>query len=153
MKFNWSAIRSGGLIIVLIAVPLAGMEYIESRNEEKQAHRIGEILLESADKLNAGLPKMIDNDTRLDSAKAGPGKKMTYSYTYPEYAAGDFDVAQTRDFLLKKTRHSYCTDPDNRFLLEEGVTLDFVYFLNDGKEVINFEIPAYSCTEADNSSK
>jgi hypothetical protein len=48
-------------------------------------------LVKLAEDLNQQLPMMVDQGTRLDFTRGGPGKQFTYSYTLMEHRAADFD--------------------------------------------------------------
>ncbi|HEV7403757.1 MAG TPA: hypothetical protein VGO11_12550, partial [Chthoniobacteraceae bacterium] len=50
---------------------------------------IEQLLERTAVELNKGLPKMADQETRLDSASTGPNKTLIYHYTLVNLRAAD----------------------------------------------------------------
>lgn len=97
-------------------------------------------LAEASAKMNARLPMQLDKDTRLDTTLAGPGNRMTYSYTLINLSAeqGDGDIVSKvmRPIIL----NGYKTDPQFAVFREHGTEMHLVYRDKDGKFVTRIVI-------------
>lgn len=97
------------------------------------------------DELNSQLPATVDRNTRLDTAKAGPDRHITYYYTITTHDVSSLDVNKLRATLIPTSRNKLCTSPNTRALLDAKVT--YVYHYNDrsGKFVTRFETSRHDC--------
>jgi hypothetical protein len=90
----WQKILSVlGLVVVLVAMAIGGTfgkligksAFGPSKPTPQQMEQaLSEGLQKGAQQINARGPTMVDKDTRMDSASAGPGARMTYHYTFLE---------------------------------------------------------------------
>lgn len=120
-------------------------------SETEKARLIEEGLIqgftEMAEEFNAKGPTMMDEHTRLDSTRVGPGARISYFYSLPKYASSDF---ANMDFLAQVgpeiTRGS-CGDADIRQTLEQGASYSFIYSGNDGVEIGRVDLSLDACAQ------
>ena len=97
------------------------------------------------DDLNSRLPATVDRNTRLDTARAGPGLRITYYYTITTHEVSALDVGRLRAALIPTSRKKACTAPDTRALLDAKVTYAYHYNDRNGHFVTRFEISRADC--------
>lgn len=122
-------------VISLIAALIGGVvgksvvqEYFASRREAKI-----EAALHAAEaQINSSVPKMVDAATRLDGAKAGPGKRLVYLYTLIEHKASDIDMPRWRNQVAPGIRKNIKAASGMRYLFELGTVVTYRYSGNDG---------------------
>ena len=96
-------------------------------------------LAATASQINATLPMMVDQNTRLDTTIAMPGQKFCYVYTIvnmdPMPASDDIEAIM-RPLLL----NNYRTAPEMQELRDANVTLVYKYRDEQGRQLSTFEI-------------
>jgi hypothetical protein len=97
------------------------------------------------DDLNSNLPATIDRNTRLDTAKAGPNRRITYYYTITTHDVSGLDVNKLRATLIPASRNKLCTSPNTRALLDAKVVYVYHYSDRSGRFVTNFETALDNC--------
>lgn len=92
-------------------------------------------LLVVANEVTRTAPKMIDADTRLDGAVAGPGLSFTYLFSLPNVASTDVAPSAFND-TMPLVRKSACGSRDIKELFfDNSVTVNYLYRGSDGKEI------------------
>jgi hypothetical protein len=106
--------------------------------------RGNDYLVKMADSMRQHLPKMLNPQTRWDSVVAGPGEKLTYSYTLVNYASGNIDRGAISDSLsdLKK---EYCASPFGKEMIERGASVEYIYRGKDGRPITELRLTAIEC--------
>lgn len=97
------------------------------------------------DDLNSNLPATVDRNTRLDTARAGPDRRITYYYTITTHDVSALDVNRLRAALIPASRNKACTAPDTRTLLDTKVIYAYHYTDRNGHFVTRFEISRDDC--------
>lgn len=96
-------------------------------------------LVAIATSINAQLPVMIDEHTRLESATALPGPEFKYEYTII-----GMERPPRRDQIVRvarpKIKERYRTAEDLKRMRELGVTLVYSYSDPHGDQVAKFEV-------------
>jgi hypothetical protein len=135
------------LAAILAALSLSGC----GDREAEEAKRTEEALIKGftqvADEFNAKGPTMMDEHTRLDSTKVGPGARISYFYSLPKYASADF---ADMDFLAEvspEIKKGTCNDADIKKTLEQGATYSFIYSGNDGVEIARLDLTQDVCAQ------
>ncbi len=95
--------------------------------------------------LNRSLPRQVDAETRLDQVSAGPGPRLTYSYTLIHRAGVSVDVEQFNAGMQPQLRRSVCSQSNMAGLLRAGVSLAYSYRGSDGKFVSLIEVSPQHC--------
>jgi protein TonB len=96
-------------------------------------------------KINPTLPRMIDEETRLDTSAAGPGKVFTYFYTLISHASSDFDAKEFSEAIAPDMKKDACSDKNVHRLLQDGVVINYVFRGNDGKEIARLATTFADC--------
>ena len=113
-----------------------------SNSTRALAKRLSEI----AGQANQAAPANIDEDTRLDGAKAGPGLKLTTTYTLVNSESQGINSTTFEAKLGPVIRKASCTNPDLRPLIDRGVVVVLEYRGNDGNPIETMSIGRDTCT-------
>jgi hypothetical protein len=82
--------------------------------------------------INANVPKMVDEATRLDSASAGPGRRLTYNLTLISMKAQAIDRVAWKQNVVPTIRTNMAQTKGMHTLLAPGVTVASRYSSSDG---------------------
>ena len=102
-------------------------------------------LSEIAGQANGAAPADIDENTRLDGAKAGPGLKLTTTYTLVNADKEGVDSSTFEAKLGPVVKRGSCTNPDLRPLINMGVIVILEYRGNDGKPIGTINVTRDTC--------
>ena len=105
-------------------------------------------LTRAANDVNASTPRMIDDITRLDGARAGPGTRFTYEYTLTNIHASLLSAASLdtlRRRLSADVRRTVCRGAALQPLLRVGVAIRFRYRDRDGQELTLTSVSSADC--------
>jgi hypothetical protein len=120
-----------GTIVVAVLVGTVGKGYRDGRKGTK----VEEALVVAERQVNAMAPKMIDDATRLDGAKAGPGKKFTYTYTLVSMKAAEVDAASWKQKVVPTVRKNMRETEGMKSLFQAGTTVHYKYLGKDGAPI------------------
>ena len=98
-----------------------------------------------AGQANGAAPAAVDSDTRLDGAKAGPGLKLTTTYTLVNAESQGVDSTTFATKLAPTIKAGSCSNPDLRPLINQGVLVVLEYRGNDGKPIATLNINRETC--------
>jgi hypothetical protein len=104
-----------------------------------------------ADRINAAGPTMVDEETRLDRATAGPGALLTYHYTFPNYSARDIDPDAIESTTFLSVKNSVCASDEMLPSLQYGGMYAYHYSGNDGVRIGGFTVSKDDCDLSENS--
>jgi hypothetical protein len=102
-------------------------------------------LSEIAGQANQAAPADIDANTRLDGAKAGPGLRLTTTYTLVNAEADGINSTTFEAKLTPVVRNASCKNPELRPLIDQGVVVVLEYRGNDGKPIGTVSINRDTC--------
>jgi hypothetical protein len=102
-------------------------------------------LAEIAGQANAAAPADVDANTRLEGAKAGPGLRLTTTYTLVNAASEGVNSATFEAKLGPMIREGSCKNPDLRPLIDRGVVVVLDYLGNDGNRIGTMSIDREAC--------
>jgi hypothetical protein len=114
-------LRYAGPAMVLCSLILAASSFATEKNDIQKI----------ADAINAITPKMIDSDTRLDGAVAGPGKRLTYNSTLVALKADQINRTAWEKEVVPRIRASILGNPNTSKVQKEGITIVSRYFSSD----------------------
>ena len=102
-------------------------------------------LSEIAGQANQAAPADIDANTRLDGVKAGPGLRLTSTYTLlnPESEGISSETFGTK--LTPIVTEASCKNPDLRPLINQGVVVVLEYRGSDGNPIGTLSVNRDSC--------
>ena len=125
--------------------PLATRVRSRDAKNEDIARGLTHGFKQAAETINQGTPTMVDDETRLDRATAGPGAILTYHYTFPNYASDAVDSAWINSQLRESVTSSVCKSEGMKPALEYGGKYIYSYSGNDQKVVGSFQITRKDC--------
>jgi hypothetical protein len=102
-------------------------------------------LAEIAGQANQAAPAEVDANTRLDGARAGPGLRLTSTYTLlnPESEGISSTTFETK--LSPVVKEASCKNPDLRPLIDQGVVVVLEYRGKDGNPIGTLSINRDTC--------
>jgi hypothetical protein len=102
-------------------------------------------LAEIAGQANQAAPADVDANTRLDGARAGPGLRLTSTYTLlnPESEGISSTTFETK--LSPVVKEASCKNPDLRPLIDQGVVVVLEYRGKDGNPIGTLSINRDTC--------
>jgi hypothetical protein len=144
--------KQPGCLIVVFAALVVGCSAKDSQtaksNGSKQFNSVASIkrrLAEIAGQANGAAPAEIDPNTRLDGAKAGPGLKLTTTYTLVNAESDGINSSTFEPKLGPLIKTGSCQNPDLRPLIDQGVLVVLEYRGNDGKPIGTLNINRDTC--------
>jgi hypothetical protein len=145
------ALKVIGTVLVAAVAVGTGIFIVRELPGYKQ-HKTSEVeskLIESfelaAEQINGHVPKMIDNDTRLDKASVGPGPRLTYHYTLPNRKSGEVDADLMLSILKPDVATKVCGHEDMKTTLQYGGIYTYSYSGNDNVAILTFDIANQDC--------
>ncbi len=84
-------------------------------------------LFRAADQFNSSCPRMVDRDTRLDSAVFIPANIFRYDYTLVNYSAGQVDGEALAGYLRPRIIANVSRNPEMKVQRDQRVTMVFYY--------------------------
>ena len=98
-----------------------------------------------AGQANQASPAAVDPDTRLDGAKAGPGLKLTTTYTLVNSEANGDTSATFESKLAPVIRKNSCENPELRPLIDQGVVVVLEYHGGKGEPIGTVSVNRAAC--------
>jgi len=102
-------------------------------------------LSEIAGQANQAAPATVDANTRLEGAKAGPGLKLTSTYTLLDPESEGINATTFETKLTPIVKKGSCENSDLRPLIDQGVLVVLEYRGNDGKPIGTVSINRDTC--------
>jgi hypothetical protein len=102
-------------------------------------------LAEIAGQANQAAPANIDPNTRLDGARAGPGLRLTTTYTLVNAESDGINSTTFAAKLIPVVKTASCKNPDLRPLIDQGVVVVLEYRGNDGNPIGTLSINRDTC--------
>lgn len=102
-------------------------------------------LAEIAGQANGAAPAVLDPDTRLDGARAGPGLKLTVMYTLVNAESKGVDSTTFEAKLIPTIKENGCANPDLRPLIDQGVVVVLEYRGKQGEPIGTVNLNRGTC--------
>lgn len=115
------------------STPLQSVQSLEKR------------LAEIAGQANQAAPANIDPDTRLDGVRAGPGLRLTSTYTLVNPESNGVNSTTFETKLTPMIKKASCENPELRPLIDQGVVVDLEYRGNQGNPIGMIRINRETC--------
>lgn len=106
---------------------------------------VEQALIKVCDQINKQLPMAVDKETRWDNMTPGPGRRLTYSYTFVNTAARDVDANYFLQAQTQQLRRGVCSSKDMEIFLKNAVTIAYSYRSRDGIHIGEIEITPRDC--------
>ena len=121
-----------------------------SREDPQQAAKIrnlaiGRRLSEIAAQANQAAPADIDPNTRLEGVKAGPGLRLTSTYTLLNPDSQGIDSTNFQTKLAPVVKEGSCKNPELGPLINRGVVVVLEYRGTDGKPMGTVSVDQSTC--------
>src|SRR5580692_11358090 len=129
--------------MVLLALVACGAKNPQAAKPDARA--IERRLAQIAGQANQAAPAAVDANTRLDGAKAGPGLKLTTTYTLVNAESQGVDSTTFETKLAPTIKTASCGNPDLRPLINQGVLVVLEYRASDGKPIATLNIDRNTC--------
>lgn len=98
-----------------------------------------------AQQLNQQLPMMIDKDTRGDRVSVGPGARLTYHYTFPNFTSRDVDQISIQAYMREEVKKNLCANEKMKSSIQYGAIYGYTFVGSDNVEIVRFEIDRNDC--------
>jgi hypothetical protein len=102
-------------------------------------------LAQVAGQANGAAPAVVDPNTRLDGARAGPGLRLTVMYTLVNAESNGVDSATFEPLLTPTIKENGCANPDLRPLIDQGVVVVLEYRGKQGDPIGTVNINRGTC--------
>jgi hypothetical protein len=102
-------------------------------------------LAEIAGQANGAAPAAVDPDTRLDGARAGPGLRLTVTYTLVNAESNGVDSTTFEAKLTPTIKEGSCANSDLRPLIDQGVVVVLEYRGKQGNPIGTVNINRETC--------
>lgn len=102
-------------------------------------------LAQIAGQANGAAPAVVDPNTRLDGARAGPGLRLTVMYTLVHAESNGVDSATFEPLLTPTIKENGCTNPELRPLIDQGVVVVLEYRGKQGDPIGTVNIDRGTC--------
>jgi Zn-dependent protease with chaperone function/Tfp pilus assembly major pilin PilA len=117
----------------------------EFNDRPATSRSIEDEILAAANEVTRNGPKMVDADTRLDGAVAGPGLRFTFLYTLPniestQVAPGVFDTT-----FAPTVKNSACASSQLKPFFDNNVSVIYDYRGKDGSRIGVVEVNRIKC--------
>lgn len=139
MKFR---MHVGGLAMVCATLTACDMKGSTQFNAALTLQRR---LAEIAGQANGAAPAAVDPDTRLDGARAGPGLRLTVTYTLVNAESNGIDSTTFEAKLTPTIKEGSCANPDLRPLIDQGVVVVLEYRGKQGNPIGTININRETC--------
>jgi hypothetical protein len=106
---------------------------------------VDDALVKVSAQMNKKMPIAVDQDTRLDSVSAEPGKHLTYHYTLVSVSSSDVDQAKFNKLIKPQLKTRLCESVEMKKFLKNGVTISYLYRGNDGHLIGGAEFSPSDC--------
>jgi hypothetical protein len=134
---------------VYLGIVLAALAACSGEDPQQAAKlktlALGRRLSEIAAQANMAAPADIDPNTRLEGVKAGPGLKLTSTYTLLNPESQGIDSTNFETKLVPVVKEGSCKNPDLGPLINQGVVVVLEYRGNDGKPMGTVSIDRNTC--------
>lgn len=105
----------------------------------QRSNSVEEKLVQTSKNLNARLPLNVDSETRWDTTVPGPGKCLTYCYTFVNASKGQINPDEVAAKAKAKLLLAYRTSPDMKLFRDNRVTVRFTFKDKLGETVASVE--------------
>jgi hypothetical protein len=132
--------------MVFVALVACGAQDPQTQKPQPNSTRsLERRLAEIAGQANQAAPASIDPDTRLDGVKAGPGLRLTSTYTLVNPESEGISSTTFEAKLTPVVTQGSCKNPDLRPLIDQGVVVVLEYRGLDGNPIGTVSINRDTC--------
>jgi hypothetical protein len=99
----------------------------------------------AAKEINQKCPMMLDDETRIDKVTVGPGTRIVYHHTFPNYNSDEIDGNLIRTDLRDQVIRKVCSNEKMEKSIRYGGIYVYSYCAKDNVEIARFEIDRNDC--------
>jgi hypothetical protein len=140
--------RLGCWVVLVAALAACGQDAEQTKKLQSLTRRLAEI----AGQANQAAPALVDPDTRLDGARAGPGLKLTSMYTLVNAESNGVSSTTFEAKLAPTVKSASCNNPELRPLIDQGVLVVLEYRGNQGNPIGTISLDRDVCVALPPSS-
>jgi hypothetical protein len=129
----------------LVFTALAACGGPDPQAQKMQVLAVERRLSEIAAQANQAAPADIDPNTRLENVKAGPGLRLTSTYTLLNPDAEGINSTTFVTKLTPMVKEGSCKNPDLGPLINRGVVVVLEYRGTDGKPIGTVNVDRNTC--------
>ena len=130
--------------LTIVCVTLTACDTKDSA-QFKAALTLQRRIAEIAGQANGAAPAVVDPDTSLDGARAGPGLRLTVTYTLVKAESNGVDSTTFEAKLTPTIKEGSCSNPDLRPLIDRGVLVVLEYRGKQGNPIGTVNINRETC--------
>jgi hypothetical protein len=147
MKYKKQPAYLGMVLVVLVACGAKDPQTAQPNGSKplNSARALERKLAEIAGQANQAAPANIDPNTRLDGARAGPGLRLTTTYTLLDPESEGISSTTFETKLTPVVKQASCKNPDLRPLIDQGVVVVLEYRGKDGNPIGTLSINRDTC--------
>lgn len=147
MKVKIQPAYLGMVLVALVACGAKDPQTAQPNGSKplNSARALERRLAEIAGQANQAAPADIDASTRLDGARAGPGLKLTSTYTLINAEADGINSTTYETKLTPVVKEASCKTPDLRSLIDQGVVVVLEYRGKDGSPIGTITLNRDTC--------
>lgn len=120
--------------IITFVIAYFGVQYLFfNTNPEEE-------LANAAQEINEAMPKLIDKDTRLDSASTVSDKVFNYHYTLVNIEKSEVNVDTLQKYFGNKITESVKKSPDLQGFRDRKITMGYTYYDKNGNFVTTIKV-------------
>lgn len=154
MKTGSKIFAGIGTAVVVIAATVGGQYLgragVQTYLESQEGENLNAALMKAASDLNATLPMMVDEETRLDSTM-GVDRRFRYNYTLVNFAAEDVDATAVRDVMEPNLNNTVCSTADMKYFVDNNVPVTYAYYGMNGIEIVTITVDTSKCAATMNA--
>jgi hypothetical protein len=143
--YSYKKAERNPLIFLIVAFALVGVSV--SRQNFRNESQIERSLIATSNEINANLPIVLDEYTRLDSTSVGDGRRFTYEYTILGVEASSMDFKVFEDSIRQELVDDYRNNEEMRELRVRNVEVTYNYRTESGEEIASITISPDSFNE------
>jgi hypothetical protein len=155
-------VPAGVMILFILIVKLSGIadttelyasapgsavadEASSAQGMENLPEEVMKELLTAANNVTRVAPRMIDANTRLDGAFAGPGATFTYLYTLPKVVSTQMQPGYFDSKVAPNLKRAVCASRQLQFFFDNKVVVTYKYRGNDGAPIGSIMFSGKTC--------
>lgn len=115
----------------------------------ESSESLNKALDRAAATMRSGLPRDVDEVTRLVDVRSSPGGRLTYFHEVSRAILRSFHPEQFDARLGTSVKARVCRNSETRALVGKGATLSYVYRDSGGAEMARFDITEQGCRVLD----
>jgi hypothetical protein len=136
---------SAVVLFAVVMVARSGILITAMRGMMPGKTSVEKELAKVARTITADCPKMLNADTRLDKAIAGPGRKLTFYYSFPKYDSSHVPAKLYSEKVAATQLQEACHAQKLQPFFQNNISLVYRYSAKDGEAVGSVVINRETC--------